>query len=101
VPNNTGQQEICMLGHKGWYSPEQLQTLQKIFDEIWMEFRAKGLGKLDRPSDRDALRAEIACRIFKQLDKETFKAEEITQHVLSSFGMEIEGIRAGKSRKKD
>jgi hypothetical protein len=47
------------------------------------------------------LRAEIACRIFKQLDKETFKAEEITLHVLSSFGMEIEGIRAGKSRKKD
>lgn len=88
-----------MHRHIGWCSPEQLQTLQRIFDVIWMELRAKGLDKFDGPTDPEALRAEIACRVFGQLADKDFDAEDITQRVLRSFGIQTDCIWAERHSK--
>lgn len=66
-----------------------------------MELRAKGLDKFDGPTDPEALRAEIACRVFDQFANEDFNAEDITQRVLSSFGIQTDGMRAGTARSTD
>jgi hypothetical protein len=66
-----------------------------------MELRAKGFDKFEGPSDPDALRLEIASRVFEQVVNEDLNAEQITQRVLSSFGIEINAKRADSARTKD
>lgn len=83
-----------MQQHTGSCSPEQLRTLQKIFDLIWMDLRSNGSSNYNGPSDPDALRDEIARRVFGQLDSDGFTADNITQRVLSSFGISADSIRA-------
>jgi len=78
----------------GTCSPEQLQTLQGIFDLIWMELRASTTSNYNGPSDPDALREEIARRVLGQFDGDGLDADEITERVLSSFGMEVDHLRS-------
>ena len=77
-----------MQKYAGTCSPEQLQTLQKIFDLIWMELRSSTHSSFNGPSDPDALRAEIASRVLSHHDGDDLDAEHITERVLSSFGIE-------------
>lgn len=79
-----------MLTFAGSCSPEQLHTLQKIFDVIWMELRASTMSNYSGHSDPDALRDEIARRVFSQHDGKEIDADEITRRVLSSFGAEMQ-----------
>ena len=78
-----------MLKFAGSCSPEQLHTLQKIFDLIWMELRASTMSNYSGPADPDALRDEIARRVFNQHDGKEIDAHEMTREVLSSFGVEL------------
>jgi hypothetical protein len=77
-----------MQKYAGTCSPEQLQTLQKIFDLIWMELRSSSLSNFNGPSDPDTLRAEIASRVLSCHDGDDLDAQHITERVLSSFGIE-------------
>lgn len=76
-----------MLKFAGSCSPEQLQTLQKIFDLIWMELRASTMSSYRGPSDPDALRDEIARRVLGQYNGAGIDPDEITKQVLGSFGV--------------
>jgi hypothetical protein len=73
----------------GTCSPGKLHTLQKIFDLIWMELRASSMSNYRGPSDPDALRDEIARRVFNQYDGTEIDAHEMTRRVLGSFGVEL------------
>jgi hypothetical protein len=77
----------------GLCSPEQLHTLQKIFDLIWMELRASTMSTYSGPSDPDALRDEIARRVLGNYKGEDNDADQITRHVLNSFGIETSILR--------
>ena len=69
-------------------APEQLQTLQKIFDLIWMELQANGHSNYIGPSDPDALREEIARRVLGNHDGDDIvNSNDITKRVLASFGV--------------
>jgi hypothetical protein len=81
-----------MLKFAGSCSPEQLQTLQRIFDLIWMELRANGASRFNGPSDPDSLRDEIARRVLGQYDGDGLDAEHTTQRVLRSFGIEASNL---------
>jgi hypothetical protein len=72
----------------GLCSPEQLQTLQRIFDLIWMELRASTTSTYSGPSDPDALRDEIARRVLANYKGADVDADQITRRVLSSFGID-------------
>ena len=78
----------------GTCSPEQLQTLQRIFDLIWMELRANTTSSYSGPSDPDALREEIARRVLGQFEGDGLDADEITKRVLNSFGIETGHLRS-------
>jgi hypothetical protein len=71
----------------GSCSPEQLHTLQKIFDLIWMELRAAGSSRFSGPIEPDILRTEIARRVMAYADEAEMTADEITDAVLLSFGI--------------
>src|SRR5687767_13830370 len=79
-----------MLKFAGTCSPEQLLSLQKVFDLIWMELRANGSANYTGPTDPDALREEIARRVLAHHDGADFKADDITRQVLSSFGVQTD-----------
>jgi hypothetical protein len=83
-----------MLKFAGTCSPEQLHTLQRIFDLIWMELRASTMSNYSGPADPDALRDEIARRVLGQFAGDGLDADEITKRVLSSFGMETGHLRS-------
>jgi len=74
----------------GTCSPEQLHTLQKIFDLIRLELRESSTSTYNGPSEPDALRDEIAHRVLTQFDAHGFCADDITKRVLSSFGIQSE-----------
>jgi hypothetical protein len=76
----------------GPYSSEQMYTLRKILDLIWMELRANGDSNFSGPTDPDALRDEIAHRATRYFNAGE-NPDSITQLVLSSFGMESEGLK--------
>jgi hypothetical protein len=69
-------------------SPEQLHTLQVIFDLIQVELRESSTSKYSGPSEPDALRDEIAHRVLSQFDAHGFSGDEVTKRVLSSFGFQ-------------
>jgi hypothetical protein len=73
----------------GSCSPEQLHTLQKIFDLIWMELQESSTSKYNGPADPNLLRDEIARRVLGQFDGDDLDAEIVTKKVLASF--EING----------
>jgi hypothetical protein len=75
-----------MRKFEGTCSPEQLHTLQRVFDLIWMELRASSMSSYSGPSDPDALRDEIARRVLSHYDGDGPDGNEITQRVLKSFG---------------
>ena len=77
-----------MRKHLGKCSPEQLHTLQKILDLIWMELRASSTGKYSGPSDPDTLRDEIARRVAKDGGNRATDLTGIIQSVLRSFGID-------------
>jgi hypothetical protein len=77
----------------GMCSPEQLHTLQRIFDLIWMELRESSTSDYHGPSDPDALRDEVARRVFSQFDGGELDPDEVTTRVLSSFGLESHPLR--------
>jgi hypothetical protein len=84
-----------MLKFAGLCSPEQLRTLQEVFDLIWMELRASTISTYNGPSDPDQLRDEIARRVLDEFDsKGKVNADSITKHVLESFGIETDQVRA-------
>jgi hypothetical protein len=72
----------------GLCSPEQLHTLQTIFDLIWMELQETSTSRYDGPFDPNALRDEIARRVLGQFDGGDLDAETVTQHVLASFAIQ-------------
>jgi hypothetical protein len=78
-----------MLKFAGSCSPEQLHTLQKVFDLIWMELRASTMSNYSGPSDPDVLRDEIARRVLGQFNGNGIDADEITKQVLGSFGLKF------------
>lgn len=65
--------------------------VQKIFDLIWMELRQNGGVNFLGPLEPDVLREEIARRVVSHSSGGVAHAEEITQSVLKSFG--INGVR--------
>jgi hypothetical protein len=69
-------------------SPEQLHTLQVIFDLIQVEQRESSTSTYSGPSEPDALRDEIAHRVLSQFDAHGFSGDEVTKRVLSSFGIQ-------------
>jgi hypothetical protein len=71
-------------------SPEQLHTLHKIFDLIWIELREGSTSTYSGPSDPDALHDEIAHRVLTQFDAHGFSVDDTTNRVLSSFGIKSE-----------
>jgi hypothetical protein len=76
----------------GLCTPEQLHTLQRVFDLIWMELRANGHANYNGPSDPDELRDEIARRVFAEYDGEDVIADNVTKRVLGSFGVSSDQI---------
>lgn len=83
-------------------TPEQLQTLQKIFDLIWMELQANGHSNYTGPSDPDALREEIARRVLGSHDgDDVLDANDITKRVLASFGVHTDLLSASVDRAND
>jgi hypothetical protein len=76
----------------GSCSPEQLHTLQTIFDLIWMELQETTTSKYNGPTNPNALRDEIARRVLGQFDGEELDAEAVTRHVLASFGITGRGL---------
>jgi hypothetical protein len=78
-----------MQRYAGTYSPEQLHIMQKIFDLIWMEFQSSGSSRYTGPVEPDALREEIARRVFGQFDGDAPNADNIVGRVLSSFGVPV------------
>ena len=76
----------------GSCSPEQLRTLQTIFDLIWMELQETTTSKYNGPTNPNALRDEIARRVLGQFDGEELDAEAVTRHVLNSFGITGRGL---------
>lgn len=70
----------------GTCSPEQLHTLQSIFDLIWMELREKITDSYSGPSEPDELRDQIARRVLEHSDGAS--SDEIIRQVLASFGIE-------------
>jgi hypothetical protein len=72
---------------KGMCGPDQLHALQAIFDIIWMDLRAEGLGALSGPTDDpEALRTQIAQRVMERAKTET-SDDDIIRKVLESFGI--------------
>lgn len=86
-----------MQEYAGMYSPEQLHTLQKAFDLIWMELRANGHSNYIGPSNPDNLREEIARRVLDNHDRNEVDSEQITKRVLSSFGIETDTLHPRKA----
>lgn len=76
-----------MLKLPGTCSPEQLHTLQSIFDLIWMELRASRTSSYSGSSNSDTLREEIARRVLDRWDGDETPPDEIIQQVLASFGI--------------
>jgi hypothetical protein len=72
----------------GACSPEQLSTLQTIFDLIWMEMRASSTSSYSGPADPDALRDEIAKRVLSQSNGNPADPNRIVRDVLASFGID-------------
>jgi hypothetical protein len=72
----------------GSCSPEQLHTLQTVFDLIWMELQANSSSSYSGPSDPDALRDEIARRVFSHCAGDQPNPKEIARQVLASFGID-------------
>jgi hypothetical protein len=81
-----------MQRYAGSCSPEQLHTLQKNFDLIWMELWANGDCNFSGPKDPDALSDEIAHRATRYFN-EGQNSDNITQLVLSSFGLGSAGLK--------
>lgn len=73
----------------GSCSPEQLHTLQSIFDLIWIELRSSSMSSYSGPSDPDELRDQIARRVLDHYDGDGTSSKEITRQVLASFGVDI------------
>jgi hypothetical protein len=75
-----------MLKLPGTCSPEQLHTLQRIFDLIWMELRASSTSSYTVSSHQDTLREEVARRVLDRWYRDETSPDEIIQQVLASFG---------------
>jgi hypothetical protein len=92
----------------GSCTPEQLHTLQMIFDLIWMELQETSTSRYNGPTDPSALRDEIARRVLGQFDGGDLDTERIARHVLASFGIQgralhrasVRGNGATKDRNK-
>jgi hypothetical protein len=76
-----------MQRYAGVCGPEELGTLQKVFDLIWMELRANGTKNYTGPADPDALREEIARRVFDLYKTNEGTSDDIASAVLHSFGV--------------
>jgi hypothetical protein len=76
-----------MQKFSGSCSPKQLQTLQSIFDLIWMELRDKTASSYSGPFDPDTLREEIARRVFAFAGQYASKGD-VVREVLSSSGIQ-------------
>lgn len=69
-------EELLMAqAHAGLCGPQRLHTLQTIFDLIWIEMRANGGINYTSQNDPDALRDEIASRVFSQYSGDDSYAE--------------------------
>lgn len=77
----------------GTCSPEQLHTLQRIFDVIWMELQMSTTSNYSGPFDPDTLREEIARRVLGSFDGDGLNADEIATRVLASFGIKTGQLR--------
>jgi hypothetical protein len=76
-----------MLTQSGAYSPEQLSSLQRIFDAIWLELESKA-SRHTFPWQAQAARYQIAGFLLayandRELDVEQIK-HEILQRLASS-----------------
>jgi hypothetical protein len=81
----------------GSCSPEQLDILQTVFNFIWMELRASSNFGYSGPSDPEALRDEIAQRVFSLCEGE---GADPTRIVLTSFGIDGSGLGRGQLSKQ-
>jgi hypothetical protein len=73
-----------MRNESGVFDPEQLRTLQSIFDTAWVQ--ATGSSKLAAIADWGALRDTLACRVM-ELAQTNLTDDEIIRAVLSSLGI--------------
>jgi hypothetical protein len=67
-----------------------------VFDLIWTELRATS-ASYNGPSNPDALREEIARRVFNQCDGDEIDVYEISNRVLASFGIRSSASHAHQS----
>jgi hypothetical protein len=81
----------------GSCTPDQLHTLQRVFDLIWMELRANGHANYTGPSDPDLLRDEIARRVLGAFNGGEVDAAKVTERVLMSFGVHTDGLYSQKA----
>lgn len=65
----------------GWYSPETLSQLQRIFDAVWLDVH-----KSVFPWDVHATRETIAVLVFEHVRDPTGEVEHIIREVLQSVG---------------
>jgi len=64
--------------------PEQLCTLQMIFNQAWL--RANGSIDINASTDWEALRNEIACRVMDYAQT-NLSDDEVIRAVLNSLGI--------------
>lgn len=91
-----------MQKFSGSCSAEQLHTLQKVFDLIWIELRATSANTFTGPLEPEPLREEVARRVLKAyaedgLDEDKPDEEEITRRVLRSFGIPTDALNLLKT----
>jgi hypothetical protein len=65
-------------------NPEQLCTLQTIFNQAWL--RANGSININASTDWEALRNEVVCRVMDYAHT-NLTDEEIVSAVLTSLGI--------------
>jgi hypothetical protein len=100
TPALTRAGRAAMQKFAGSCSPEQLNILQTVFDFIWMELRASSNPGYSGPSDPEALRNEIAQRVFSLYGAEGIGPDQIAGLVLASFGIDGSGLDRGQLSKQ-
>ena len=73
-----------MQNHSGACSPEKLESLQKVFDAIWMELEAKH-SKHTFPWDTQSARFRIANYLLEHVNDAKLDVDQIKRDVLQKL----------------
>ena len=84
------------LFRKGWYEPEELATLQQLFDGLWLLLRQQVF-----PWDVEASREQLAIQLFKSIPGANGQPEQLKQEVLSLWQIQqVDLNRSGNIQRK-